>query len=183
MWFYTNTWIVLLIKLQAPTLPTLLTYVNLYIITNILRLFISCKLLKIGSSREIWTCATWAKPFLPNTHPHSWFICLLLLSLKMSTTISDWGFIWKYKRYTSKSQNDTITIQTNLKTLTWGEWPSGLRHYKWIGRLLVQTPLGALPGLGNQPYNDAPLPAGRNLNKRSDYHWVNDTLPSIMAQS
>ena len=151
MWFYTNTWIALLIKLQAPTLPILFTYINKYIITNILRLFISscCKPLKIGSSREIWTRATWAKPFLPNTHPHSWFICLLLLSLKMSITISDSGFIWKYKRYGSKSQNDTTKNQITLKALTWGEWSSGLRRYKRIGRLLVQTPLGTLPGLGN----------------------------------
>ena len=88
----------------------------------------------------------------------------------MSITISDSGFIWKYKIYGSKSQNDTTKNQITLKALTWGEWPSGLRRYKRIGSLLVQTPLGTLPGLGNQPCNDASLPSGRNLNKRSDYH-------------
>ena len=121
-------------------------------------LFISScyKPLKTDPYEEIYACATWAKLFLPNAHSHSWFICLLLLNLKMSITISDWGLIWKYKRYARKSQNGSTTNQTVLKTLTSGEWPSGLRHWKWIGRFLVQTPLGALPGLGNQPCYEAP---------------------------
>ena len=64
-----------------------------------------------------------------------------------------------------------ILLQTNqiiLKTLSWGEWLSRLKHYKSIGKFLVQTPLGALPGLGNQPRYDAPLPSAQNLNKCSD---------------
>ena len=32
-------------------------------------------------------------------------LCLLLLKLKMSITLSNWDFIWKYKRYARKSQN------------------------------------------------------------------------------
>ena len=83
-------------------------------------------------------------------------LCLLLLNLKVSITLSNWDFIWKYKRYARKSQNDATTNQIILKTLTWGEWPSGLRPCKWIGRFLVQTPLSALSGLGAQWRFEAP---------------------------
>ena len=73
-------------------------------------------------------------------------LCLLLLNLKMFVTISSLSFIWKYKRYARKSHNDATTNQIILKTLTWGEWPSGLKR-----RLLAQTLLGTLPGFGIQP--------------------------------
>ena len=46
-------------------------------------------------------------------------LCLLLFNLKMSITISNWGFICKCERYARKSQNDTTTNQIFLKTLTW----------------------------------------------------------------
>ena len=36
------------------------------------------------------------------------------------------------------------------------ELPSGLRRYVTIGRFLVQSPLGARPGLGTQPRYEAP---------------------------
>ena len=45
----------------------------------------------------------------------------------MSITISDSGFIWKYKIYGSKSQNDTTKNQITLKALTWGEWVKALQ--------------------------------------------------------
>ena len=43
----------------------------------------------------------------------------------MSITISNWGFIWKYKRYDRKPQNDAAINQIILKSLTQGEWSSG----------------------------------------------------------
>ena len=46
-------------------------------------------------------------------------------------------------------------IESSLKTLTWREWPTGLSHCGWIGRFLVQTTLGAQPGLGIQPHYEA----------------------------
>ena len=123
--------IVLLMKLQVPGLVTLFTHIN-YITKNItsillliyiLILFINscCKLLKTDLSGEICTCATWPELFFffPNADPHNWFIYLLLLSLKMSITISNGSFIWKYKIYARKSQNDA-NINQILKTLTWG---------------------------------------------------------------
>ena len=76
-----------------------------------------------------------------------------------SIAINDWGFIWKYKRYARESQNTTAN-QIILKILTWGGGPSWLRHLRWIGRLLVQTSLGNLPGLGNQTLYRVPLPLG-----------------------
>ena len=30
--------------------------------------------MEIDLPGEICTCATWAKPFLPNAYPHSWFM-------------------------------------------------------------------------------------------------------------
>ena len=47
-----------------------------YIINNIPILFISffCKPLKTDPSGETCTCATWAKPFLPNAHSQNWFM-------------------------------------------------------------------------------------------------------------
>ena len=84
------------------------------------------------------------------------YLCFLLLNLKMSITISNWGFIWKYQRYARKFQNDATTNQIILKTLIWGEWSSGLSRSIWIGKLLVQTSLGAVPGFGNQPHYDPP---------------------------
>ena len=55
-------------------------------------------------------------------------LCLLLLNLKMSITISTWDFIWKYKRYARKSQNDATINKIILKTLNREEWISGLRR-------------------------------------------------------
>ena len=83
-------------------------------------------------------------------------LCLILLNLKMSITISNWGLIWKYNRYARKSQNDATTNQIILKTLTWGEWPSEQSHCKGIGRFLAETLLSALSGLGTQPYYKTP---------------------------
>ena len=87
---------------------------------------------KTDPSGEICTCPTRAKPyFLSNTHPHNWFLCLLPANLKMSINISNWSFIWKYKRYARKSQNDAATNQIQLKTLTQREWHSRLRHCRF----------------------------------------------------
>ena len=156
MWFYTNIWIVLLMKLQALALVTLLTYIN-YItkyITSMLLLIFWYYLL--APFANLWK-QTHPERYVPVSLAWSLFyqmhtlvadLCLLLLNLKMSITISNWGFIWKYKRYARKSQNYATTNQIILKALTWGEWPSGLRRYKWIGRFLVQTQPGALPGVG-----------------------------------
>ena len=36
-------------------------------------------------------------------------------------TIGNWGFIWKYKIYARKCQNNAIRNQIILKTLTRGE--------------------------------------------------------------
>ena len=49
----------------------------------------------------------------------------------MSINISNWSFIWKYKRYARKSQNDAATNQIHLKTLTQREWHSRLRHCRF----------------------------------------------------
>ena len=63
------------------------------------------------------------------------------------------GFYLEYKRYTRKSQNNATTNQIILKTLTWGELPSGLRHCRCIERFLAQALLGAWPGV---PLYEAP---------------------------
>ena len=52
-----------------------------------------------------------------------------------------------------------------------------------IGRVLVQTPLGARPGLGTQPRFEAPSNLKVENAKRRDQHWVSEAVPSIMAQS
>ena len=91
-------------------------------------------------------------------------LCLLLLSLKMSllnlktsiTTISNWGFISKYKRHGRKSQINATINEIILKTLPWRELPSGLRHWRWIGKFLVQTQLSARLGLRVQPCYEVP---------------------------
>ena len=49
-----------------------------------------------------------------------------------------------------------LQIKSSLKTLSWGKWPSGLKHCKSIGRFLVQIRLSDLPGLGNQPRYETP---------------------------
>ena len=74
-------------------------------------------------------------------------LCLLLLNLKIPITRGNWGFIWKYQKYARKSQNDATIKQIILKTLTRGEWPSGLRCCRLIRRFLAQILLGAWPGL------------------------------------
>ena len=48
----------------------------------------------------------------------------------MYVTIGNRGHIWKYERYARKSQNNATKNQTNLKTLTRGEWLSGFRRCK-----------------------------------------------------
>ena len=112
--FSTNTWIVLLIKLQAvPLVTLLLTYTN-YItkyITSILLLIFWYYLL--APVANFWK-QTHLGRYVPVPLEQSLFyqmltliadLCLLLLKLKMSITLSNWGFIWKYKRYARKSQN------------------------------------------------------------------------------
>ena len=86
-------------------------------------LFISCcKTLKTDPSGEgdICTCATWIGPFLTNVHPHDWFM-LATAQPENAITIGNWGFIWKYKIYARKCQNNAIRNQIILKTLTRGE--------------------------------------------------------------
>ena len=91
-------------------------------------------------------------PLLPNPHA----ITDLCINLKMYVTIGNRGLIWKYERYARKSPNNATTNQTNLKTLTRGEWLSGLRRCKWIGRFLVQNLIGACPDLGSLTYYEVP---------------------------
>ena len=55
-------------------------------------------------------------------------LCLPLLNLKMSVTITSWGFLWKYKRFARKTQINAIVNQIILKTLTWGQLPIVSRH-------------------------------------------------------
>ena len=157
MWFYTNPWLVLLIKLQAVALVTLFPYID-YItkyITSTLLLIFWFYLLSLVAN-------FWKQTHLEiyvlfcQMHTLNADICLLLLNLKMSITISNWGFIWKYKRYARKSQNDATTNHIILKTLTWGQRPSGLRRCKWIERFLIQSPLSTLPGLGIQHLGEVP---------------------------
>ena len=64
-------------------------------------------------------------------------------------------FYLEIQIYPIKFQNDANTNQI-LKFLIRGEWPSGLKHFKWTGRFLVQIPLGSLPGLRKQPCYEAP---------------------------
>ena len=65
-------------------------------------------------------------PLLPNPHA----ITDLCLILKMYVRRGNRGLIWKYKRYGRKYPNNATTNQTNFKTLTLGEWLSGLRRCK-----------------------------------------------------
>ena len=84
-----------------------------------------------------------------NVQLQNW--CLLLVNSKMSITISNQSFIWKYHRQVRKSQNNAAKNQIIMKTLTRGVWPSSWRGCRWIGRFLVQTLIDAWPGLGTQP--------------------------------
>ena len=65
-----------------------------------------------------------------------------------------------------------------FKTLTWREWPSGLRHCRWIGNLSVQSLLGAQPGLGTQTCYKASgdLQGETWINAVINIGWV--TLPA-----
>ena len=155
MWFYTKTWLVLSIKLQVLALVTLFTHINnmTKYITNILSIiFWYCLLAPVAN---VWK-QTHLKRFVLVQLEQILFyqinsliagLCMLQLYLKMSITISNWGVIWKCKGYARKSQNYATTIQIILKILTCGQWSSGLRRYKLIVRILIQTPLNALQPL------------------------------------
>ena len=157
MWFYKNTCNVLLTKLHALALVTLPTISPVAKhITSILLIFWCYLLAPIAN---FWK-QTPLETYLPVPFEQSLFyrmntliadLCLLLLNLKMSVTISNWGFIWKYGRNAKNSENDVITNQTILKTPTRGEWSCGLGGCKWIGRFLVQTLIGASPVVRTQP--------------------------------
>ena len=83
LWFYTNTWIVLLIKLQAMALVALLTYSNYitkYITSILLLIFWYYFLAPVAN---FWK-QTHLERYVPvpleqsllftNAHPHSWFM-------------------------------------------------------------------------------------------------------------
>ena len=80
LWFNTNTSMALLIKLKALTLVTLINCITNYVTSILLIIFWQylfsscCKPLKTNPSEETCTCAIWSKPFLPNIHPHKWFM-------------------------------------------------------------------------------------------------------------
>ena len=57
-------------------------------------------------------------------------------------------FHLEIKKISRNSKNDATINQVILKTLIQGVSHSRLRHCRWIGRFLVQTPLSARPGLG-----------------------------------
>ena len=151
MSFYTNTWIALLIKLQALALFTLLTYIN-YITSISLIIFWYYFLAPVTN---LWK-QTHLQRYVTVSLSQSLFyqmytlitdLCLLLLNLKMPLTVGNLGFIWKYKRYAIKSQNNATTNQIILKTVSRREWPSGLKHCRWIGKFLAQILVGVLPVL------------------------------------
>ena len=149
LWFYPNTRIVLLIKLQALALVTLLTcfnYITKYITSIFLKMLWYYLLVPVAKPWE----QTHLERYVPvpldqslfyQTHTLVTNLWLLLLNLKISITVSNLGCIWKHKRYARKSQNDASINQITLKSLTYGEWPSGLRRNRWIGGFLVQTTL------------------------------------------
>ena len=100
--FYTNTWIVLLIKLQALAPVKLLTYINYitkYITSIFFKMFWYYLLAPIGNS---WKLSN-RERYIPIPLEQRFFfyqmytlkndICLILLSLKMSISISNSGFI------------------------------------------------------------------------------------------
>ena len=96
LWFYTNAWVTMLIKLQALPRVTLLTYSNYIIkyITSILLLIFWHYLL--AAIANFWKLLTHLKRYVPVPLEQS---CLLLLNLEMSITIGNSSFIWKYKKY------------------------------------------------------------------------------------
>ena len=109
----------------------------------------SCsKTLKTDLFREICTCVTSAKFFLPNTHPHNWFMLATAQLEKICSYKQLEFYLEMHRGYARKSQYGTNINQFTLKTLTRGEWPSGLRRCKRIGKFLVQTL--AQPGLETQ---------------------------------
>ena len=97
---------------------TYIYYITKYI-TSIL-LIICCKPLKIDPSGEI-SLVSLEQSLFYQMHTLITNLCLLLLNLKMPITIGNWGFIWKYKKYARKSQNDATINHIILKTLTQGE--------------------------------------------------------------
>ena len=112
-----------------------------------------CKALKTDPSGEICTCATGSKPFY-QMHTLTTYFCLLLLNLKMSVTISNMGFIWKYKDDMLENLKKML-LSIILKTLTWEDWSSVLKFCEKTGSFLVQTSVDARPGLRSQPPNEA----------------------------
>ena len=87
-------------------------------------------------------------------HTLTTYFCLLLLNLKMSITISNMGFIWKYKGDMLENLKKML-LSIILKTLTWEDWSSVLKFCEKTGSFLVQTSVDARPGLRSQPPNQA----------------------------
>ena len=115
LWLYTNTIIVLLIKLLALALVTVIIYISYitkyitnYIINNILILSISScsKPLKTDSEQRLFY------------QMHTLIIdsCLPLFIFKMLISTNNCDFILtSNRRYASKSQNNTTIIKPSWK--------------------------------------------------------------------
>ena len=98
LWLYTNTWILLLIKLLRLALVTLLAYVNYITKYSIIitifwyHILASVANLRKHSFEDMYLCRL-RKTFFDQMHFLITDFCLVLLNFKMSIIRSNWGFI------------------------------------------------------------------------------------------
>ena len=97
----TNTYVLLLIKILALTLVTILTYIKY--ITNHSIIVIIIWYFLLAPVANIWKQTHLERPILAPIEEYHFYqmhtiiiaSCRLLLYLKTSITISNWGSIWK----------------------------------------------------------------------------------------
>ena len=142
MWFFTNTWIVLLIKLQALALVTLLTkinYVNEYITSILLLIFWYYLLAPVAN---LWK-QTHLERYVPVKLEQNLFYQMhTLIANLYAWYCSTWKFlllqVMEVSSGNTKDMLEDLKIMLlQVKSPTLGGWPCGLRHCKWMGRFLI----------------------------------------------
>ena len=138
------------------TIYTYINYVTKYITSILLTIFwyywldLIANLWKVPSG-EICTYTIWTKPFLPNPHPHNWFMPLKIQ--KICWKISKWCY---YKSNHLEIANSRIVAQW-VKTLQMNWKLPGSNPVSCLARFRDPT---SLRGLWR--------PLGQNLRKCSD---------------
>ena len=169
LWFKTNTWIVLLIKLKALATVTLINYITNYVTSILLIIFWYYLLAPVTNFwKQTYLERYVPKPleqglFLPNTYPHNAFTPAtaqlenfyyykgLFYKFRVAFDIGQkWHFYWKkgLQNFTAPYSFPFLSVLYQNKVLH-NVWKRGSIHSRWFFEWDIWNKTNFFYGLAN----------------------------------